>query len=147
MKSLSHHGQAMVEFALVLPILLLVFLGIVDFAITMHTWSSLNQQCIQAARVGSKRIHQMVARNVQASTTHVSLDAVQSVFWGECSPLMAPENYANVAFEGVGTDTAVVRVSADYSTVTLNPLLTSFFGRTSEQGKLMLHASAEERKE
>ncbi|MBF0499509.1 MAG: pilus assembly protein [Candidatus Riflebacteria bacterium] len=147
MKSRCNSGQAVVEFALVLPIFLLIFLGIIDFGVTFHMWSSLNQQCVQAARAGSKRIHQLVARNVCSSTTHETLANVQAIFWNDRSPLMASESYGKVIFGGVETTDHTVRVSADFTTTMFTPILGSFFGDSGSDGKLTIHAYAEERKE
>ena len=53
-KNKPTRGQALVEFALVLPIFIFVIFGIVDFGRAFHCWTSLNYQCIQAVRAGTK---------------------------------------------------------------------------------------------
>lgn len=51
-RSLLHRedGQALVEFALVLPVLLLILLGIVDFGKTMNYWNDSTHLTAEAAR-------------------------------------------------------------------------------------------------
>jgi hypothetical protein len=46
----AQHGTAMVEAALVLPILLLLALGIVDFGRAMNYWNDVNQLAADGAR-------------------------------------------------------------------------------------------------
>ena len=46
-------GQALVEFALVIPLFLLLLFGIVDFGRYVYTANGLNQAAREAARVGS----------------------------------------------------------------------------------------------
>jgi Flp pilus assembly protein TadG len=141
-------GQSLVELALVLPLFLLVFLGIVDFGITLHVWSALNEQCVQAARVGTKRLNQLVARNVFSSTTHAPLADVQAAFHKYRSPLMATENYQNIAYTGVGeTGAQEVRVSAEYKISFYTPFLGTMFGGPGGDGKVTIQAMARERKE
>lgn len=140
-------GQSTVEFALVLPLVLVLFLGVIDMGITFHIWSSLNQQCSLAAKSASKRIFQLVARNVFSSTTHESLANVQTTFWFYRSPLMPTTSYKNVTFDGVGTTQTQVTISADFELSLYTPLIGSLVGGTSKDGKLTLHASASERKE
>jgi Flp pilus assembly protein TadG len=46
----DQHGMAMVEFALVLPILLFIVLGIVDFGRAINYWNDVNQIAADGAR-------------------------------------------------------------------------------------------------
>lgn len=48
-----NEGQALVEFALVIPLFLLLLFGIVDFGRYVYTANGLNQAAREAARVGS----------------------------------------------------------------------------------------------
>lgn len=50
-KMKKENGQAMVEFALVLPIFLLILCGIIDFGWLFFNQLSLNNACREAARV------------------------------------------------------------------------------------------------
>ena len=46
----GEQGQAMVEFAIVLPLLLLVIVGLIEFGITFNSWLSLNHLSNEGAR-------------------------------------------------------------------------------------------------
>jgi hypothetical protein len=46
-------GQALVEFALVLPMFLLVLFGLIDVGRYVYTWNALNQAAREGARYGS----------------------------------------------------------------------------------------------
>ena len=45
-------GQALVEFALVLPIFLLLLFGLIDVGRLVYTWNALNQAAREGARYG-----------------------------------------------------------------------------------------------
>jgi len=48
-------GQSLVEFALVLPIFLLVLFAIVDFGMAFHAWITVTNSAREGARLGSVR--------------------------------------------------------------------------------------------
>ncbi len=143
----SCKGQSIVELALVLPIFLTALLAIVDLGWTFHNWISLNNQCVQAARAGARRIYTLVARDVYSSDTHAPLSLVEEVFWKNQSPMMMKSEFGNVTFRGIGTTASSVAVLAEYKIGFLTPMLNSFFGRPDDAGKITLHAVAEEMKE
>lgn len=147
MKANRRKGQGVVEMALVLPIFLFVLLGIVDFGINLHIWATLNQQCVQAARTGSKRINQMVARDLYTPSTHLPLSKVEEAFWSFSSPLMASASYENVSFQGVGQYDEKVVITAQYNCSLYTPLISSLLGIGGGDGRIKLSARAEERKE
>ena len=49
----DRHGQALVEFALVLPIFLLIFFGLIDVGRAVYLQNAFNQAAREAARYGS----------------------------------------------------------------------------------------------
>lgn len=51
----EERGQAMVEFALVLPIFMLLIFGIVDFGMGFHTWITVTNSAREGARLGAVR--------------------------------------------------------------------------------------------
>lgn len=51
-KNQGERGQAMVEFALVLPIFLLVVFAIVDFGMGFHAWITVSNASREGARIG-----------------------------------------------------------------------------------------------
>ena len=146
----NRKGQAVVELSLVLPIFLLVIIGIFDFGRALHCWSSLNHQCVQAARVASKRTNQLIARNLFLSTTHTSLANVKKAFWDARSPIMSENDYDNISWEntGIGTNTDTVTVSASFNLTLMTPFIASMIGNNeAKNGAIKLHASATEKKE
>jgi hypothetical protein len=48
-------GQSLVEFALVIPIFLLVLFSIVDFGMAFHAWITVTNSAREGARIGSVR--------------------------------------------------------------------------------------------
>ena len=147
MKNTNSRGQAMVELALVLPLFLIVVLGIIDFGINLHVWATLNQQCVQAARAGTKRINQLVARDMFTPSTHAPLSDVETAFWHYRSPLMPAANYQNITFDGVSSFSQTVTVRAQFNATLYTPFLGSMVGSENGDGKLTLTAVASERKE
>lgn len=150
MKSLKEKkGQAVVEMALVLPIFILVIIGIFDFGRALHSWSTLNYQCVRASRAATKRLSPLIARNLFTPETHVQLGteaqpdvySVQSEFWKYRSPAMPRENYETPSFEGVGTDAKEVTISASYKMDLMTPFLGSLVGGSNGDGKITIHAS------
>ncbi|MBF0499517.1 MAG: pilus assembly protein [Candidatus Riflebacteria bacterium] len=150
-KPVKHrHGQAVVEMALVLPIFLVVFLGIIDFARAFHCWSTLNHMCVSAARVACKRQLLNIARNAYTSTTHTSPDIVTAEFWKYISPLTPVANITGPDLKGVTyqqtSDT--VRISASFQFTAYCPGLTSMLGTsTGSSTAIILTAQAVQRKE
>ncbi|MBN9492560.1 pilus assembly protein [bacterium] len=49
----AEHGQSMVEFALVLPLLLLVLIGVVQFALVHHAQNVVTTAAQEGARLGA----------------------------------------------------------------------------------------------
>ncbi len=150
-KSRNRKGQAVVELSLVLPIFLLVIIGIFDFGRALHCWSALNHQCVQAARVASKRSNQLVARNLFLSTTHTSLTEVQNVFWKARSPIMNQSDYDSINWgaTGIGKNNCdTVTVSASFNLSLMTPLIAKVISNGSErEGCIKISASATEKKE
>ena len=60
-------GQSLVEFALVLPIFLLIFLGVVDFGRAIYTKHILDKAAREAARAGAVRVDE--AEAIQTART------------------------------------------------------------------------------
>lgn len=51
----GQRGQALVEFALVIPLFLILVLGIVDFGLGLRAWISITNSAREGARVGAVR--------------------------------------------------------------------------------------------
>ena len=74
MKSRSQTGQAIVEFAFVLPILLLMILGIIEFSLLLYDKAVITNASREGARVG---IVAQDRSNISAINTTIS-DAVNN---------------------------------------------------------------------
>ncbi|KAF1081280.1 MAG: hypothetical protein GQF41_2548 [Candidatus Rifleibacterium amylolyticum] len=145
-------GQAVVEMALVLPIFIFVIVGIFDFGRALHSWSTLNFQCTKAARLAAKRLSPLIARNLYTPETHTPLGqqddvyGVHDEFWKYRSPTMAEADY-DVTFEGVGTGTQNVTISATYNLKLITPFMGSILGGSNGDGTIVISSSVTEEKE
>ncbi len=148
-------GQATVEMALVLPLFIFVIIGIFDFGRLLHSWSTLNYQCVRAARVATRRISPLIARNLFTADTHLKLGQEENVygvwdeFWKYRSPTMPVEGYSfgENSFEGVGTGTRYVTISASYTMTLMTPLMGALVGGENGEGTITISASVTEQKE
>jgi len=140
-------GQALVEFALVFPIFIFVVLGLIDFSRVFHAWSTLNFQCVQAARAAAVRLDPIIARNVFGSGTHTSLATVTATFDQFRSPMMIPSLYHDRGFSGVGESAASVTVYAQYDLELLTPGIAALIGSSAKPGFITFSARAQEIKE
>lgn len=144
-------GQAIVEMAFVLPLFIVMLLAIYDFGQAFHIWSSLNQQCVEAARAGTPRANQLIARGVYGANTHVPIQTLRDTFWSRRSPLMATERYTteSPAITGVGVATNTITVSAGYRVSLVTPIISGILssGVGSGDGEMTITATAEARKE
>jgi len=100
----GEHGQSLVEFALVIPIFLLVLFAIVDFGMAFHAWITVTNSAREGARVGA----------VRASST----DIEQRVRDTATSLDQANLSVAVTNAEGQPGGSVVVDVSYDYSLMT-----------------------------
>lgn len=131
-------GQALVEFALILPILVLVLLGILDLGRAVYAYSTLNNTAREGARVAI--VDQTVAHIREHAAEHaVALDVpeaaidVEFVSADGTSPCtyLTDGDASNDAF--VATCLVVVSVPYDYSATT--PFLGNLVGTISMVGE------------
>jgi hypothetical protein len=110
-------GQSLVEFALVLPIFILVLFAIVDFGMAFHAWITVTNSAREGGRLGA---------------VHPALDAVGSPCYGqgslsECIKEKVRDTAGALGDEleitvtnadGVPGESVVVDVSYNYSLIT-----------------------------
>jgi len=97
-------GQSLVEFALVIPIFLLVLFAIVDFGMAFHAWITVTNSAREGARVGAVRATSgEIEQRVRDTAT--SLDQANLTV-----------GVSNA--EGQPGESVVVDVSYDYSLMT-----------------------------
>ncbi len=155
MNSRFRTGQATLELALVLPLFLFLVFAIVDFGRILHIWSCINLQCVEAAREGSKRLNQLVARNVFTSTTHPSLAQVEAAFAAHRSPAINPANYCNPTsptlpepeYSGVGDASREITVRVGCRIEMVTPFIGNIFQAITGKPEVIVWASATEAKE
>jgi Flp pilus assembly protein TadG len=111
----SHQrGQALVEFALVVPILLILVLGIVDFGSALRSWMAVTNSAREGARAGA----------VGANCEDIRQRAV-----GTSAGLLTGADVSVENCQGQPGTSVVVTVTHDYSFVTpLGSVLTTFSG-------------------
>lgn len=146
MKKNRHSGQALVELALILPILVMILVGIIDFARAFHCWSTVNHMCVEAARAASQRKNFRVIPNFFGPDTHNGTSAALLVFEHYRSPLTPQELTATPTFTGIGQATDTVTVTCAFSFKPWVPGLSLLFG-SGEEGAIILTGYACQRKE
>lgn len=99
-------GQSLVEFALVLPIFLLVLFAIVDFGMAFHAWITVTNSAREGARLGA----------VRASEDDIKLRVLDTTGMLDQTKLLVSVTNA----EGNPGESVVVDVSYAYSL--LSPL-------------------------
>ena len=99
-------GQSLVEFALVLPIFLLVLFAIVDFGMAFHAWITVTNSAREGARLGA----------VRASEDDIKLRVLDTTGMLDQTELLVSVTNA----EGNPGESVVVDVSYKYSL--LSPL-------------------------
>lgn len=126
-------GQSLVEFALVLPIFLLVLFAIVDFGMAFHAWITVTNSAREGARVGAVRASEADIEQ-RVRDTAESLDQ---------DDLLVTVSNA----EGVPGESVVVDVSYGYSLITpLADIITMVSGGNIS-GSLTLSSTADMRLE
>ncbi|MBP7635274.1 pilus assembly protein [Candidatus Ozemobacteraceae bacterium] len=148
-------GQSLVELALVLPLFLLLISAIFDFGRIFHVWSCLNLQCIEAAREGAKRRHQLLGRNVFRPDTHTEPASITRVFFLHQSPAIdplrfrSPDGIQATAPEllGAGSSERDITVRIHYSYPFITPFMNRIMARIRGKSELIITAGATERKE
>jgi len=124
-------GAAAVEFALLLPVLLLLIFGIVDFGRALNAQITLTQAAREGARLASLGVPSAtVISRTQAAATELS--PVPSVAVSSTCPVNA----------GAGVD-AVVTVTYPFTFITPVGAFASMFGTASFGSTLTLTATGE----
>jgi hypothetical protein len=126
-------GQSLVEFALVLPIFLLVLFAIVDFGMAFHAWITVTNSAREGARLGA----------VRANSTDIEQrvrDTADSLDQGD---LLVTVTNA----EGVPGESVVVDVSYGYSLMTPLAGIVSMMSGGNISDSLTLSSTADMRLE
>ncbi len=118
------HGQSLVEFALILPILVLLAMGIFDLGRAVYYYSALQNAVREGARYGI--VHPNDSAGVEAAVRNkaIGLDPTElSVYPPSCCPWSAAET---------------ITVRATYSFTPITPIIGTFL----PSGEIMLVSSS-----
>jgi Flp pilus assembly protein TadG len=142
-------GQALVEFALVLPIFAMILFGIIDLARYVYTLNSLNEAAREAARVGAvahrptecssvnrNACVQLILRSrltaVPVATGDVAVYCQRKSSSGALPNQSADPPIDNCSGTWRANDLMRVRVNHNFTLVT--PLIAQFIGTVSLRG-------------
>jgi Flp pilus assembly protein TadG len=113
-RQLRERGQALVEVALVVPVLLILVLGIVDFGSALRSWMAVTNSAREGARAGA---------------LGASCEDIQQTAVGTSEGLLTAADVSVDNCQGQPGTPVIVTVTHDYSFVTpLGNLLTTFSG-------------------
>jgi Flp pilus assembly protein TadG len=137
-------AQSLTEFALILPLLMLILLGVVDFGRVFYYWTSIANSAREGARYGTTHPTQIAnnckadPNNVkyrvkqEAGTTMVLSDTNITVYWVDavngattnastnCSPLPADRR--------IYQNPNIVRVDVYFDFQAITPMISQFWG-------------------
>ncbi|MFB0836377.1 MULTISPECIES: TadE/TadG family type IV pilus assembly protein [unclassified Arthrobacter] len=123
MRKRNEEGAAAVEFALILPVLLLILIGIIEFSLAFNAQLSLNQ----AAREGAR--YMAIHNNAGDAATAA----------GNAAGRLAPASVSTTfSFTGGGTTCAAgkqVTATTSYTLTTVTGFLDAFTGNIAMTGK------------
>ena len=118
-KEKGEDGQAMVEFALILPIFLLILCGIIDFGWLFYNQLSLNNACREGARYAF--VHTAAGDNTKAIEEHID-NTTTTVF---ANDVRIEIIYSNPTDPVTGDVTVNLEAEINF----LTPVLSTFMGR------------------
>ncbi len=139
-------GQAVLEMALVLPVFILVIMGIYDFAVSLHIWSSLNQAAIAGAREGAKRVTSLYPVYRYKRDANVVKNALK----GSLSPMVNQSSFVSgydprvTAVTNASGTPIRLNVAVRYNHRLITPLLNGLVGGANGNGNVVLSAEASE---
>jgi Flp pilus assembly protein TadG len=116
------HGQSLVEFALIAPLLILITMGIIDGGYYIYSYSELENATRRASEIAAK-----AAPNNSACIAFARSEALKSVFLSDTAPARLPLSFSYPSGRAVNQP-AVVSVS--YTGAYLTPIARGLFGPT-----------------
>jgi Flp pilus assembly protein TadG len=137
-------AQSLTEFALILPVLMLILLGVVDFGRVFYYWTSIANAAREGARYaithptaitsGCKADPNNVKYRVkqEAGTTMVLSDANVAVYWVDATTGAPTDAAANCnplpGDQRIYQNPNAVRVDVTYDFRAITPLISNFWG-------------------
>ncbi len=136
-KEKGEKGQALVEFALLVPIFLILMFAIVDFGMGFHSWITVTNSAREGARYGAvQHSTAEIEERVKATADLINEDAKMTV------------TVTNAADNGGDPgESVVVKVDYDYDLITPLASLVAFLSGDILGPTLTLSSTAEMRLE
>jgi len=144
-KEKGEKGQALVEFALLVPIFLILLFAIVDFGMGFYSWITVTNSAREGARLGAvQATTDKIIERVELASDLINEDTQMTVTVG-CGPSSDPP--PTDPCPGLSGESVVVRVDYDYDLITPLASLASFFTGDFIGPTLTLSSTAEMRLE
>ncbi len=137
-------AQALTEFALILPVLVLILLGVVDFGRVFYYWTSMANAAREGARYATTHPTAITASckgdpsNIkyrvkqEAGTTMVLADSNIAVYWVDSSTGTKTDAAANCnplpGDQRIYQNPNAVRVDVNYDFRAITPVISNFWG-------------------
>src|ERR1700694_1573807 len=137
-------AQSLTEFALILPVLMLILLGVVDFGRVFYYWTSIANAAREGARYGTTHPSAVATtckadpNNIkyrvkqEAGTTMVIADSNITVYWVDSSTGVTTNASANCnplpGDQRIYQNPNAVRVDVNYDFRAITPLISNFWG-------------------
>ena len=133
----GERAQGLVEFALILPVFLIVVFAVVDFGLGLRAWITITNSAREAARVAA----------VSCATTSADTAAVQQRAVDTSAGLLSTGDVTVVNCPGGSTESTVVTVAYDYVLITPLAGLMTLLSGGSIPGTISMSSSADMRLE
>jgi hypothetical protein len=144
-KGTEEKGQALVEFALLVPIFLILMFAIVDFGMGFHSWITVTNSAREGARLGAVQADtDDIIQRVKDTADLINEDDKMEVTVG-CGPSSDPPPTG--ACPSLAGDSVVVKVDYDYDLITPLASLVAFLSGDILGPTLTLSSTAEMRLE
>ncbi len=138
-------GQALVEFALLVPIFLILLFAIVDFGMGFYSWITVTNSAREGARIGAvQATEQQIVDRVHATSDLINEDTKMTVTVG-CGPWSDPPPTGTCPTQP--GESVVVKVDYDYDLITPLASLVAFLSGDIIGPTLTLSSTAEMRLE
>ena len=138
-------GQALVEFALLVPIFLMLLFAVVDFGMGFHSWITVTNSAREGARLGAVQgSTDDIIKRVQDTSDLINEDTKMTVTVG-CGPSSDPPPTGTCPSQP--GESVVVRVDYDYDLITPLASLVAFLSGDIIGPTLTLSSTAEMRLE
>ncbi len=138
-------GQALVEFALLVPIFLVLMFAIVDFGMGFHSWITVTNSAREGARIGAvQATTAQIETRVRDTSDLINEDTKMTVTVG-CGPSSDPPPTGTCPSQP--GESVVVRVDYDYDLITPLASLVAFLSGDIIGPTLTLSSTAEMRLE